>query len=148
MRSIVSIVLCAAILGGCGLGGSRLNPLTWWGNDREEVIEAARSDPSTPIADQVIALNAAPTPGGVIVSAIALPPTQGYWDARLQRLPSDDPSVYVMEFQLLPPVDPEPVGTQVSREVLGGTFLTTQDLAGIRSITVQGAQNRRTISRQ
>jgi len=147
MRAIAAIAIASVTLAACGFGGSRLNPINWIGGDRSVTVAAAPSS-SEPIAQQILSLNAAPTPGGIIVSAIALPPTQGYWDARLVRLPSSDPSVYLMEFQLAEPVVRQPAGTQVSREVLGGTFLTQGDLSGISSIAVQGLSNQRVIRRQ
>ena len=146
---VILIVALAGALAACGAGGSRLNPLNWFGG-AEPAPVVARSDaaPAVPLAAQVIALDAAPTPGGAIVSAIALPPTQGFWDAELVRLPSDDPSVYLMEFRLRPPLETRRAGTQPSREVLGGTFLTRQELAGIASISVQGASNRLVVRRR
>ena len=145
MRATATILVAGLALAGCSSGGGVGGIL--FGNDRSDPVSVARAS-DVPVADEIVSLDAAPTPGGVIVSAVALPPTQGYWDARLVPLAADDPSVYLMEFRLLPPLLPLPSGTQPSREVLGGTFLTTGDLAGIRSIAVQGVRNRRTIRRQ
>ena len=96
---------------------------------------------------QVVSLEVAQTRSGAIISAVGLPPTQGFWEADLVRVPTDDPSVLLLDFRILPPITPEPVGTQPSREVLAGTTYSTQDLAGIRTIVVQGEMNRRSVSR-
>ena len=148
MRATAITFIAAAALSACGSGsGGGLGGIVF-GTDRSDPISVARDAADVPLAQQILSLDAAPTPGGVIVSVIALPPTQGFWDAGLVPVPSDDASTYVMEFRLLPPLAPSPVGTQPSREVLGGTFLTQGDLAGIDTIAVQGASNRRSIRRR
>ncbi|WGH78769.1 hypothetical protein [Jannaschia ovalis] len=143
------IAAAAALLAlvGCGLGQTRLNPLNWFGRDSSERIEAAAAVPTRPVVDQVVSLSAAPMPGGAIISTVGLPPTQGFWEAQLVRLPTEAPGTLLLEFRILPPIEPKPAGTQPSREVLAGTFISDQDLAGIRTITVQGRQNRRSIRR-
>ncbi|WP_179379923.1 hypothetical protein [Jannaschia marina] len=148
MFARITAVMALTALAGCGLGESRVNPLNWFGSDREERIEAARTDPGRPVVQQVVSLKAEPTPGGVIVSAVGLPPTQGFWEAELARIPTEDAGVMLLQFNISPPLTPEPVGTQPSREVLAGAFFTTQELAGVRTIAVQGQTNRRSVSRQ
>ena len=87
-------------------------------------------------------------PDGAVISAMGLPPRQGYWEADLVEV-SREGGEMVFEFRVFQPLDPNPrVSTQRSREVLAGTALNRFDLAGIRSITVIGQQNRRTVSRQ
>ena len=98
-------------------------------------------------AGQILRLATAPTSGGLIVSAVALPPTQGYWAAELRRIPSGDPATMAFAFQVVPPTARQVAGTAPTREVIGGTFLTNQDLAGIRTISVEGATNRQTVRR-
>lgn len=143
------IALGALVLtiAGCGLGQSRLNPLTWFGRDSSEAIDAARATPREPVIDQVLSLTVDPTPGGAIVSTVGLPPTQGFWEAELVQVPTDDATTLLFDFRILPPLEPRRTGTQPSREVLAGTILSNQDLAGIRTIAVQGAQNRRSVRR-
>jgi hypothetical protein len=140
-------VMALAVVAGCG-GGSGGGP----DGLLEDLLfgreEGAGLGPQAPVVDEVLSLTASPTPGGVIVSSVGLPPTQGWWRAELVRVPSRDRSVYAMEFRLLPPVTPRPTGTRPSREVLSGTFLTQRELAGIRSIAVLGRANSRIVSRQ
>ena len=149
MRAIATALCLATAVAACDGGGtpSGLRGLLF-GRSVSDPVPAARASEGVPVADTIVALQAAPTPGGVIVSAVARPPTQGHWDARLVPLPNGDPSVYLMEFRLLPPLGPAPAGTAPSREVLGGTFLTRQDLAGVRTIAVQGTRNRQSVRRQ
>ena len=149
MRLIALTAAAALILTGCGgLGGSRLNPLNWFGGDREvRAAPTERAAPDIPLVDQIVSLQVDQGPGGAIVSTVGLPPTQGFWRAELVRVPDDDPSTYRMEFQILPPLTPQRQGTQPSREVLAGTFLSDQTLAGVRRIVVQGARNQRVVSR-
>ena len=139
-------ILCVVALSACGLGQSRLNPLNWGGARSERIDRVPVA--ARPIVEQVVSLEAAPTPGGVIVSAVGLPPTQGWWEAELVRVGSADPSVLTLDFAILPPTEPRPAGTQPSREVLAGAFYSAQDLAGIRTIAVQGLSNRRSVSRR
>lgn len=144
----IGAVLALAALAGCGVGQSRLNPLNWFGSAREVPVEVARAADARPVVDQVVSLDVAQTRSGAIVSAVGLPPTQGFWEADLVPVPSGDPSVLLLDFRILPPPAPNRVGTQPSREVLAGATFSTQDLAGIRSIAVQGARNRRVVARR
>jgi hypothetical protein len=141
----IGAALAAAALAGCGAGQSRLNPINWFGDDRSEAVVAATSEP---VVDQVVSLDVAAMPSGAIVTATGLPPTQGFWEAELRRVPSPDPSILVLEFGILPPFGPAPQGPQPSREVLAGIAYSNQDLAGIRTITVRGERNQRSVSRQ
>ena len=143
MRAIAFTAIAGLALTGCDADRSGLFSLS-----RPDPIADARAEAETPVADQIVSLSAEPTPAGLIVGAVALPPTQGHWDARLVRVPTDDPSVFLMEFRLLPPFEPRPAGTQPSREVLGGRFLTRRELAGIRTVAVRGLRNQRSIRRQ
>jgi hypothetical protein len=139
---------CAlAALTGCGAEGTRLNPLNWFGNERSERL-AAEVSAARSVVDQVLSVDVAPTPSGAIVSAIGLPPTQGFWEAELRPVATDDPSVLLLDFGILPPARPQPQGTQPSREVLAGAAFSNQELAGIRTIVVRGARNQRSVSRR
>ncbi|MEO0861695.1 MAG: hypothetical protein AAFY65_13870 [Pseudomonadota bacterium] len=144
---MASAALVVAVAGCGGVEGSRLNPLNWFGASSSDPISRAQAAPTRPVIDQVLSLKVDPTPNGAIISTVGLPPTQGFWEAELARLPTDDPSVLLFEFRILPPLERLPAGTQPSREVLAGTRVSTRDLEGIRTISVQGAQNRRSVRR-
>lgn len=147
MFARITAVLALSTLAACGVGQTRLNPLNWFGSDREERIEAVRVAPSRPVVQEVVSLTADRTQGGALITAVGRPPTQGFWEAELTRVSSDDPSVLLLNFNILPPLAAEPVGTSPSREVLAGAVFSNQDLAGVRTIVVQGLANRRSISR-
>jgi hypothetical protein len=100
-----------------------------------------------PLADQIIDVTVEPTPGGVIVSAKGLPPTQGYWNADLVKLEDSAPGTVTYHFRMRPPLAAERVGSPLSREVVAGAYLSNTELAGVRQITVIGAQNSRSRSR-
>ena len=129
--------------------GTRLNPFNWFGNSTNEQItvndtgEAA--DPRQLVAE-VLSVSVEATSFGAIVRAAGLPPRQGFWAVDLIVTERTDTAI-TMEFRVAPPPGPTPAGTPVSREVVTATSLSDGELRGIRSITVIGAQNRRTVRR-
>lgn len=146
-RIVITLLLVLG-LAGCA---SRLNPLNWFGGDREEriaVVETAEPVDGRQLVAEILSLDVVPNPGGAVISAMGLPPRQGYWEADLVEIGRDNGEL-VFEFRVYQPLDPDTrVSTQRSREILAGTALSRFDLAGIRSITVIGQQNRRTVRRQ
>lgn len=143
---IVILSVVAISLAGCA---TRLNPFNWFGGDREErvsVEEVVEVLDNRQLAGEVLSLQADALPGGAIINAIGLPPTQGYWEADLVET-SREGGTLTMEFRIFPPLTQAAAGTQRSREVLAGRFMSTQDLDGIRTIVVQGQNNRRSIRR-
>ncbi len=143
---IVSLILT---LGACG---SRLNPLNWFGGDREERIrvdpDAAGSaglalDPRALVAE-ITQLSVEPTTSGAILRATGVTPLQGYFDASL-RLVERTQTAIVYEFRAAPPLNGSTQGLQ---EIVAGTTLSNGELQGIRSITVIAQNNRRTVSRR
>ena len=143
---IVILSVVGISLAGCA---TRLNPFNWFGGDREErvsVEEVVEVLDNRQLAGEVLSLQADALPGGAIINAIGLPPTQGYWEADLVET-SREGGTLMMEFRIFPPLTPTPAGTQRSREVLAGRYMSTQDLDGIRTIVVQGQNNRRSIRR-
>jgi hypothetical protein len=148
---MLRLTLCLTLVLSLAACGTRLNPFNWFGNDRSERItvteqEETPSDPR-PLVDQVLSLSVEPVPQGAIVRATGLPPTQGYWQADLVEAERGDNGI-LYEFRLIAPLEPAAVGTQRSREVIVATELSNFELQSIRTITVTGAQNRRTVSRR
>ena len=132
MRAL--ILTTAVLLAGCGQGSG--------------VAQSASAPDAAPpdldvstLAQTVTRLETAQTPSGLIVSAIALPPTQGFWDAALEPIDDGDPTTRAYAFRLLPPVDAEGAGAPPTREVLAGTYISNQDLDGAATITVRGRAN-------
>lgn len=153
MRTPLIAVLSVALL--AGACGSRLNPVNWFGRSTGQQVatEAAPgvkpADPR-PLVDQVVEMRVERIPGGAIVHAVGLPPRQGYWKADLVAENDGKPDakgVLVLSFRAYEPVEPTPQGTQPSREITAGLFLSTQDLEEVRTIIVRGAQNQRTSRR-
>ena len=146
-RILITLLLVLG-LAGCA---SRLNPMNWFGGDREQRIAAVETVPDTDgrsLVAEIVSLDVVPSPGGAVISAMGLPPQQGYWEADLVEVSRENGEL-VFEFRVYQPIDPDTrVSTQRSREILAGTALSRFDLAGIRTVTVIGQQNRRTVRRR
>ncbi len=149
MTSRILITLLVVLgLTGCA---SRLNPMNWFGGDREQRVAVEEAEVEVDprgLVTEVVSFDVDPNPGGAILRAVGLPPRQGYWEADLVETSRENGEM-VFEFRVYQPLDTNTrVSTQRSREILAGTVLSQHDLAGIRSITVIGQQNRRTVRRQ
>ncbi|MBF9060191.1 hypothetical protein HKCCSP123_13480 [Rhodobacterales bacterium HKCCSP123] len=147
LRVFLSLALVTSL---AACGNSRLNPFNWFGGDREtrvEAVEGATPDDLRGLVSEVVDLSVEPTSQGAIVRATGLPPMQGYWEADLVEVERTETSI-VYEFRVFPPVQATRVSTPQSREVITGTQLSNFELRGIRTVTVIGAQNRRTVSRR
>jgi hypothetical protein len=153
-RRAVLILPVAALVAGCGFTESRLNPFNWFGGGEEEVATFVPPDPveadTRPLIAEVTALSIERTPGGAIVRATGLPPTQGFWGAGLlveNRGVADDGGTLTYQFRVLPPEDPASASTRQSREIVVGLFLTNQALEGVRAIRVVAEGNARVARR-
>ncbi|WP_298290644.1 hypothetical protein [uncultured Litoreibacter sp.] len=138
-------------LSACGrVADSRLNPFNWFGRDRAETIEVqpeAATNDGRQFVEQVTELAVDATPGGAIIRAVGVPPTQGFWDAELVRIQTPDPANVVYEFRVVPPLQRRAQGTVASREIIAGASLSNIALQGVRTITVRGLRNQRTVRR-
>ncbi len=134
-------------LAGCS---TRLNPFNWFGNDRQEqrieVVQVEEFIDPRPLIADVISLEADQVDGGAIIRAMGCADRQGYWEADLVEISNAD-GLLLLEFRVVPPRDQTPEGAPRTREVLVGTFRSANELRGISRISVQGANNRRTVSR-
>ncbi len=152
-RFLVAGLLVMSVSSCARLSESRLNPFNWFGGDQSSpetlpVADVAVESDTRPVVDAVVELRIERTPGGAILMATGLPPTQGYYDAAL--LPDAErsaPGRLVYQFRVQPPLRPGPVSTPRSREVRAALFLTDQDLAGVREVQVLGAQASRSVRR-
>ena len=101
-----------------------------------------RASSQTPLPATYIKVYAR-QPGGAIVRATGLPPTQGWWDASLvaenSGLPVD--GVLTYRFVVDQPREATRVSTQQSREVTAAAYLSDIKLEGISQIVVLGAEN-------
>ncbi|RUS60546.1 hypothetical protein EGN72_08155 [Pseudorhodobacter sp. E13] len=151
MNKPLIAALCATLaLGACStIGKSRLNPFNWFGGSEETVAVLSPTErPADPrlLVSQVTEMQLERMPGGVIIRATGLPPTQGYWDAELVARPVEDGKI-VYDFRVFPPLGGAAVSTPQSREVTVAAFLSNIKLDSIRQITVQGETNARTSRR-
>lgn len=150
MNTPLVAALCATLaLGACStVSNSRLNPFNWFGGSEEAAVVSPLDKPADKrmLVAQVVDMTLEKMPGGVIIRATGLPPTQGYWEADLVARPVED-GVIIYDFRVFPPVDVADISTQQSREVTVATFLSDIKLEQIRQITVQGEANARTSRR-
>jgi hypothetical protein len=137
-------------LAGCGrIGQSKLNPFNWFRKSEPRdtiVLPEEASDPRL-LVDTVLTMQVEPIPGGAVVRARGVTPTQGFWDAELVPQELDDTGVLVYEFRLLPPTGRADVSTQQSREIDVAIYISDVKLANVREIVVQGAKNARSARR-
>lgn len=144
MRASHSALLAATLLlTACsGFSTSKLNPFNWFGRAEPQTMEFVErpEDPRALIAE-VTELTVEPYPGGAIIRASGLPPTQGWWEAELVKAESEEEGVLVYDFRIYPPTSPRPAGTPTSREVTVATAISDFTLAEVTRIVVQGAGN-------
>jgi len=149
-RSLTAALIATMVLTSCGaVRDSRLNPFNWFGrSEQTETIQSAEKpqDPRLLVAD-VVSMKVEPYSGGAIVRATGIAQTQGWWDAELVELETDEPGHLILEFRLFPPVAPQDVNTPRSREITVAMTLSPSRLENISRITVQGASNARTTRR-
>lgn len=146
LRVSIALALCLS-LAACG---SRLNPLNWFGGDREERITITEVEVPTdprPLVAEVISLSIEPTTSGAILTATALTETTGYWQPGLVEAGREDGAV-TYEFRAAPPVAGSVAGPEPTRQIVVARALSQGDLRGLRSITVVARTNRRTVERR
>ncbi len=148
---MLRVILALALMTSLAACGTRLNPFNWFGGDREERIAVTEvseePDDLRGLVAEVVELSVDATAQGAIIRAMGRPAVQGYWEADLVEVSRENGTI-TYEFRVFPPLGTTAAGTAPSREVLVGTQLSTFDLAGIRTITVIGAQNRRSVNRR
>ena len=144
------------MLTGCArLAESRLNPLNWFGRSAPVVATTAdgQIQPLVPpgqaaaqdtrvVIDQIVDLQIEQTSSGAIVRATGLAATQGFYSAELVLASSADGNL-VYDFRVMAPEGFEAIGTEASRRITVALELSVAELAGVRSVTVRGAQNAR-----
>lgn len=148
-RRFVVLGLGLALAGCGGLRESRLNPFNWFrrSEPRETIVLPGEKTDPRGLVETVLSMNVEPIPGGAVVRARGLTPTQGWWNAELVGRDVDENGVLVYEFRLLPPVGQTDVNTQRSREIDVAIYISDIKLANVREIVVQGATNARSARR-
>jgi len=143
---LIAALTAVTLLQACGgLRDSRINPFNWFGRSAPVAVIAATEAPADARSQvqEVLSMAVDPYPGGAIVRATGLPPTQGYWEAELVARPVDENGVLVYDFLVFPPETTKDAGPQQSREIAVGANLTNRELEAITQIVVQGLTNAR-----
>lgn len=148
-RRLVVLGLGLALAGCGGLRDSRLNPFNWFrrSEPRETIVLPGEQADTRPLVDKVLSMAVEPIPGGAVVRARGVTPTQGWWEAELVARDVGDDGVLVYEFRLLPPKGRTDVNTQRSREIDVAIYISDIKLQSVREIVVQGASNARSAQR-
>jgi hypothetical protein len=151
MKRSATVALAAVlVLASCGaVRDSRLNPFNWFGRSEQVETLAPAPDKTDPrlLATDVVSLAVEPYSGGAIVRATGVMATQGWWQADLVEVRTDDPTHLVLDFRIVPPVTDTAVGTARSREVTVAMTVSPRRLEDIRRVTVQGERSARTTTR-
>jgi hypothetical protein len=152
MRIIGRAAALAALLGLAGCGGINLNPFTWFGGGGEEVrtlenVDLGSQDDPRPLVVRVTSLAVEPVPGGIIVRATGLPPTQGFYEAGLSSDGAPENGVLSLALRAVQPPERQAVSSEASREVVVGYYLADRELDEVRVIRVRGGLNALTARR-
>ena len=157
-KPLLAALVLTIALGACsGFRQSRMNPRNWFGGSQRTASVAV--DPVTgakPVpADtrdmvaEVETLVVERRPGGALIRATGLTPTQGWWNAALVVENDGKPvkGVLTFRFAIAAPVTATPVSTPQSREVTVAAYLSDAQLDGVTQITVTGLNNARSSRR-
>ena len=148
-KTALAALAAILLLGAC----ANLNPMNWFSASEEVSLAPADGFPDArdnrPLVADVTEMAVEPFPGGAILRAKGVPPTQGWWDAEL--VPENDgqavDGVLRFRFVAAAPRQQRPQGSQMSREITAGYYLSDFKLANVRQIVVTGANNARTSRR-
>lgn len=164
MRNYVPALLIGSlILSGCGWSDSRANPKNWFGKSRSTevavadettntllprkrrgVFARAEKQDNSVLIDKITTMRIEPTNSGAIIYASGIAERQGAFDAKLRPdnpdlIPED--GVLTFSFRVNYPRQQTNVGSEFSRTVNDAYSLSSQSLAGVRSIRIVGARN-------
>ncbi|MGB2202710.1 MAG: hypothetical protein ACPH5G_15375 [Pseudooceanicola atlanticus] len=162
-KTIPLLLMTALVVASCGrVADSRFNPLNWFGRAESRAVNAGEANPllprraltlrpeeldnRTPVA-QITGLNVERLPGGAIVRVTAVSARQGAHNVGLKPVLDETVPADAIRFLLVADQPGYPVGSEPTRRINAGVKLTDQDMAGIRRIEVQGAQNILTVRR-
>lgn len=148
---MLRVVLILSVIVSLAACDSRINPLNWFGGDREQRVRVDPDDPNrATIIDpraliaEITQLSVEQTTTGAIIRATGVAPAQGYFDAELVLVERTETSV-VYDFRV---ANPGATATSGLQQIDVGTELTFGELAGVRTITVIAQNNRRSVGRR
>ena len=146
-KHYLAMTMMLILLSGCS---SNLNPLNWFGNNNDEttIDPIAAENERRPVVAEITALALERTPGGAVIRASALPPTQGWFAAELVSAdPDGEPinGVLSFAFRAVPPPEAARQSAPQSRVLTAAVVVTSDTLANTRVIQVSGSQNSRSV---
>ncbi|PQO24392.1 hypothetical protein C2I36_03095 [Rhodobacteraceae bacterium WD3A24] len=152
---MLAALAAVLLLGACGSAGeSRLNPLNWFDGSRAEPVSLepeggwqGETVDNRALVAEVTALAVERMPGGAIIRATGLTPSQGWWDVELVEDETTEPEVLAYRLVAAPPRASTEVSTAASRRVTAAVFVSNRDLARVRRIVVRGQSNQRVAGR-
>lgn len=154
---LAALVLTVALSACSGFRQSRMNPFNWFGGSQRvapiaiDPVTGGKVAPtdSRDLVAEVETMVIERRPGGALIHATGLTPTQGWWNAAL--IPENDgkpvKGVLTFRFVIAGPLKATPVSTPQSREVTVATYLSNAQLDGVTQITVTGLNNARSSRR-
>ncbi|UWQ76380.1 hypothetical protein [Leisingera sp. M658] len=163
-KPLALTLACALMLAGCGgWKQSRINPSNWFGSSAPaEAPVAENTNPLLPqdsnargifarpepkdttvLAGQITEMRIERTASGAIIYATAIASRQGAYDVVLRPADSSEEGVLSLDFRVVYPETSTATGSEFSRTIHAARTVTNQDLAGIRTVRVNGAQNAR-----
>lgn len=166
-RELMAGGLALLVLSGCGaVRESRFNPLNWFGASEPvtqtytadgqpvTVLEtlaprkgyAAFTDTRT-LAPALADVSISRSASGGIVTATAVVPALGYYDAELVPVPSERSDTLVFDYRLRAPTTAQGTGTEAQRRVTAARALSFPQLEGVRRIVVNAANGARQVRR-
>ena len=136
-------ILALTAMTACGGFSSRLNPFKWFKRSAPVAVVSAETpaDPR-PLVANVLSMQIESYPGGAIVRATGLPPTQGYWRPNWCRARSMKKARWCWNSTSSRPQVAAAVVNQQSREITVAYNLSDIKLQQINQIVVQGGQQR------
>lgn len=151
---LIAGIVILSLAAGCGrISESRLNPLNWFGNSRAEATTLIPEDGGFGLPDtsvQIAALTAMKVdrmPGGAIVTAEGVAPTQGFWEPELVEADAQEAGALIFDFRVQRPYAQQPAGAVATRTISAGVFVSDLQLQGVRRIIVRGADTQRVARR-
>jgi hypothetical protein len=152
------VPLAAALIGVMVLGAcsspSRLNPMNWFSSSRSETVTLTPEGGYAAVVDnrelvgRVLELRVEQLPGGAIVRATGLAPTQGWWDAELVADDGAAAGDLAYRFVISAPREDRRVSTDASRRITAAVTLTDRQLQDIRRIIVRGQLDQQIVTRR
>ncbi len=149
------LVIVGLMTAGCArIASSSINPLNWFGSSvaadpgvRVPLVTRGPTgiDARVPVSS-VTTLRVDRTPGGAIVVAQGVVPTQGYFNAELLRTGLAG-GVLTFAFRAEAPASGGTAGSVATRTITAAIDLDDSDLQGVSTIRVEAQGNARTASR-